>query len=138
MKLWSNIQKTLHLWRLRLLIWWWRASYVDFSRSLREAESFLSYFDFDKKLSETTKQAALEESARSPSAETRYRLEFQLQSYRSFKPGIDRLNSLLPPESFFVVELGKWGLAEYHEMKHIHVGESTGPEGKFYFQMLLN
>ncbi|HXC52200.1 MAG TPA: aldehyde dehydrogenase family protein [Candidatus Limnocylindrales bacterium] len=35
-------------------------------------------------------------------------------------------------------ELGKWGLAEYHEMKHIHVGESTGPEGKFYFQMLLN
>ncbi len=35
-------------------------------------------------------------------------------------------------------ELGKWGLAEYHEVKHIHVGESTPPEGKFYFQMLLN
>ena len=35
-------------------------------------------------------------------------------------------------------ELGKWGLAEYHELKHIHVGESTPPEGKFYFQALLN
>jgi aldehyde dehydrogenase (NAD+) len=35
-------------------------------------------------------------------------------------------------------ELGKWGLAEYHEIKHIHVGESTPPEGKFYFQMLFN
>ncbi len=35
-------------------------------------------------------------------------------------------------------ELGKWGLAEYHEVKHIHVGEHTGPEGKFYLQALLN
>lgn len=35
-------------------------------------------------------------------------------------------------------ELGKWGLAEYHEMKHIHVGEETPPEGKFYLQLLLN
>ncbi|HYD49892.1 MAG TPA: aldehyde dehydrogenase family protein [Terriglobales bacterium] len=35
-------------------------------------------------------------------------------------------------------ELGKWGLAEYHELKHIHVGESTPPEGKFYFQALFN
>jgi aldehyde dehydrogenase (NAD+) len=35
-------------------------------------------------------------------------------------------------------ELGKWGLAEYHEMKHIHVGEDTPPEGKFYLQLLLN
>ena len=35
-------------------------------------------------------------------------------------------------------ELGKWGLAEYHETKHIHVGESTDPEGKFYLGLLLN
>jgi len=35
-------------------------------------------------------------------------------------------------------ELGKWGLAEYHEMKHIHIGEDTPPEGKFYLQLLLN
>jgi aldehyde dehydrogenase (NAD+) len=35
-------------------------------------------------------------------------------------------------------ELGKWGLAEYHEVKHIHVGDSTPPEGKFYFQALFN
>ena len=35
-------------------------------------------------------------------------------------------------------ELGKWGLAEYHELKHIHVGEETPPEGKFYLQLLLN
>jgi aldehyde dehydrogenase (NAD+) len=35
-------------------------------------------------------------------------------------------------------ELGKWGLAEYHELKHIHVGESTPPEAKLYFQALLN
>jgi len=35
-------------------------------------------------------------------------------------------------------ELGKWGLAEYHELKHIHVGEDTPPEGKFYLQLLLN
>ncbi len=35
-------------------------------------------------------------------------------------------------------ELGKWGLAEYHEVKHIHVGESTSPEEKFYLQLLLN
>ncbi len=35
-------------------------------------------------------------------------------------------------------ELGKWGLAEYHEVKHIHVGESTPPGGKFYLQLLLN
>ena len=35
-------------------------------------------------------------------------------------------------------ELGKWGLAEYHEVKHIHVGENTPPEGKFYLQLLLN
>jgi aldehyde dehydrogenase (NAD+) len=41
-------------------------------------------------------------------------------------------------QSGFGRELGKWGLAEYHEIKHIHVGESTPPEGKFYFQALLN
>jgi acyl-CoA reductase-like NAD-dependent aldehyde dehydrogenase len=35
-------------------------------------------------------------------------------------------------------ELGKWGLAEYHQLKHIHVGESTPPEGKPYLQLLLN
>jgi len=35
-------------------------------------------------------------------------------------------------------ELGKWGLAEYHEIKHIHVGNSTSPEGKFYLGLLLN
>ena len=35
-------------------------------------------------------------------------------------------------------ELGKWGLAEYHQIKHIHVGENTPPEGKVYLQLLLN
>lgn len=35
-------------------------------------------------------------------------------------------------------ELGKWGLAEYHELKHIHVGDSTAPDGKLYFQLLFN
>jgi len=35
-------------------------------------------------------------------------------------------------------ELGKWGLAEYHELKHIHIGADTPPEGKFYLQLLLN
>jgi len=34
-------------------------------------------------------------------------------------------------------ELGKWGLAEYHEIKHIHIGENTPPEGKGYFRLLL-
>ena len=35
-------------------------------------------------------------------------------------------------------ELGKWGLAEYHEIKHIHVGESTPPDQKIYFGALFN
>lgn len=35
-------------------------------------------------------------------------------------------------------ELGKWGLAEYHELKHIHIGADTPPEGKIYLQLLLN
>jgi acyl-CoA reductase-like NAD-dependent aldehyde dehydrogenase len=35
-------------------------------------------------------------------------------------------------------ELGKWGLAEYHQIKHIHVGESTPPEGKSYLGLLFN
>lgn len=35
-------------------------------------------------------------------------------------------------------ELGKWGLAEYHELKHIHIGADTPPEGKYYFQIVLD
>ena len=35
-------------------------------------------------------------------------------------------------------ELGPWGLRAYQEIKHIHVGESTAPEGKIYFGALFN
>ncbi|MBN1615234.1 MAG: aldehyde dehydrogenase family protein [Deltaproteobacteria bacterium] len=35
-------------------------------------------------------------------------------------------------------ELGKWGIAEYHEIKHIHIGEDTPPEGKLYLGLLLS
>ena len=35
-------------------------------------------------------------------------------------------------------ELGKWGLAEYHELKHIHVGESVPADQKIYFGALFN
>ena len=31
-----------------------------------------------------------------------------------------------------------WGLRAYQEIKHIHVGESTAPEGKIYFGALFN
>ena len=35
-------------------------------------------------------------------------------------------------------ELGKWGLEDYHEIKHIHIGEDMPPEGKPYFRLLLS
>ena len=35
-------------------------------------------------------------------------------------------------------ELGPWGLHEYQQLKHIHVGEPTGAAEKIYFQMLFN
>ncbi len=35
-------------------------------------------------------------------------------------------------------ELGPWGLEEYQQIKHIHVGQSSSPDEKFYFQMLFN
>ena len=35
-------------------------------------------------------------------------------------------------------ELGPWGLHEYQQLKHIHVGEATDADQKIYFQMLFN
>jgi acyl-CoA reductase-like NAD-dependent aldehyde dehydrogenase len=35
-------------------------------------------------------------------------------------------------------ELGPQGLAEYQQLKHIHLGEATGAEEKYYFGMLLD
>jgi aldehyde dehydrogenase (NAD+) len=35
-------------------------------------------------------------------------------------------------------ELGTWGLHEFQQLKHIHVGQPSGPEEKIYFQMLFN
>jgi len=35
-------------------------------------------------------------------------------------------------------ELGPWGLHEFQQIKHIHVGEPTGADQKIYFQMLFN
>jgi aldehyde dehydrogenase (NAD+) len=40
-------------------------------------------------------------------------------------------------KSGFGRELGPQGLDEYQQLKHIHVGEATGPNEKFYFGMLL-
>ncbi len=34
-------------------------------------------------------------------------------------------------------ELGRWGLSDYSQVKHIHIGEATGAEEKPYFGMLL-
>lgn len=39
--------------------------------------------------------------------------------------------------SGFGRELGKWGYDEYTQVKHIHVGEPTDVDEKFYFEMLL-
>jgi aldehyde dehydrogenase (NAD+) len=40
-------------------------------------------------------------------------------------------------QSGFGRELGPWGLAEYQQIKHIHVGEPADAAAKFYFGMLL-
>jgi acyl-CoA reductase-like NAD-dependent aldehyde dehydrogenase len=41
-------------------------------------------------------------------------------------------------QSGFGSELGKWGLMEYHDLKHIHTGEDTPAAGKFYLQLPLS
>lgn len=41
-------------------------------------------------------------------------------------------------QSGFGRELGPQGLAEYQQIKHIHVGEATGADDKYYFGMLLD
>jgi aldehyde dehydrogenase (NAD+) len=41
-------------------------------------------------------------------------------------------------QSGFGRELGPWGLAEYQQLKHIHVGEPTGAAEKYYFGLLLD
>ncbi len=40
-------------------------------------------------------------------------------------------------QSGFGRELGPWGLAEYQQLKHIHVGEPATVDEKFYFSLLL-
>ncbi len=41
-------------------------------------------------------------------------------------------------QSGFGRELGPQGLAEYQQLKHIHVGEPSGPDEKYYFGMLID
>jgi aldehyde dehydrogenase (NAD+) len=40
-------------------------------------------------------------------------------------------------QSGFGRELGSWGLSEYQQIKHIHVGQPSDGGAKFYFDMLL-
>jgi aldehyde dehydrogenase (NAD+) len=34
-------------------------------------------------------------------------------------------------------ELGRWGLEEFQQLKHVHVGRHAGPDEKSYFGILL-
>jgi aldehyde dehydrogenase (NAD+) len=40
-------------------------------------------------------------------------------------------------QSGFGRELGPWGLAEYQQLKHIHVGQPSGPDEKPYFSLMF-